>query len=168
MAIFFLKKQKSVRFYKDLDSTHRPRKKYLWCDCAFAFWRRKITFSVVATKDSQYTETLISKISSKLSISFEQHKSNPSSRSWSTQGHWEAVLVDSQQEKDKYHCTSILSPRSPSNTPSETKAGKHSEILELVGHESRIIHLKIKCLDVQKCLYFLRAIFLSGHDVILQ
>ena len=42
---------------------------------------------VVSTKDTHFTKTLISKVSSKVSTSFEQHKSNPS---WGT---WVAQLV---------------------------------------------------------------------------
>ena len=125
---------------------------FLWWDCA--------------TKDSHFTKTLISKISSKPSIAFEQHKSNPSSLGWSTSTEPLRRSADGQATEERQRITTLgyfLLIHHPTRHQKPRLAS--TQILELVRHESRITHIKIKCLHVQKCLYFLRAIFLYNSHI---
>lgn len=109
------------------------------------FMEKKLYFPVVSAKDTHFTKTLISKVGSKLSMVFEQHKSNPSSLSWvnpqplrSSAGH---------QWAEESHCA----PNHFPCLPSQTNAGKQYEILELVRHEPSYRSLKNKmpgCMQV--------------------
>lgn len=112
-------------------------------------------FPVASAKDTHFTKTLISKVSSKVSIAFEQPKK-------------QSLLTQlSQHIATEKQCWSTVSRRKNHDAPihspclpSETNAGKQSEILELVRHESSYRSLKNKmpgCAQVS--LFFCVAIF---------